>query len=203
MENAVGAGRDGLVAEHAAGKQRADGRLLAFHCAHLHRRGVRAQQNVRIVVDEKRILHVASRMFGREIERRKDVPIVLNFRTFGNSETQTAENLDNVVADYRERMAAAPNRRGGLARKVDAGGTGVGCRKRFFEVVDFCLCNGFQFVELFADFAFLLVGNILEIVEKSRNRTFFTKVFYSQRFDLFGCRGRGGTYFFGESLNFI
>ena len=36
-------------------------------------------------------------MFGREIERREDVPIVLYFRTFGNSKAQTAEILDDVI----------------------------------------------------------------------------------------------------------
>ena len=88
MEDAVGAVGDRLVAEDAARTDHADRRPLALHRAHLDRRGVRAQQDVGILFDEERVLHVACRMFGREIERREDMPVILDFGAVGDGVAQ-------------------------------------------------------------------------------------------------------------------
>ena len=74
MEDAVGAGRDGLVAEHTTRGDDADGRLMGLHHADLHTRGVGAQQHIRSLVDigfladEEGVLHVAGRMVEREVQ---------------------------------------------------------------------------------------------------------------------------------------
>ena len=99
MENAVRAVRDSLVAEHAARANYANGRFLVLHRADLNRTGVRAQQDIGVLFDEEGILHVAGRMFGWKVQRRENMPVVLDFRAFGHRVTQARKNADDLVFD--------------------------------------------------------------------------------------------------------
>ena len=42
--------------------------------------------------------------FGGKIERGKNVPVILDFRTFGNGESKAGKDVDDLVADNVERM---------------------------------------------------------------------------------------------------
>ena len=64
-----------------------------------------AEQHIgRIALDKKGVLHVACRMVGGKIERGKNVPVILDFRTFGNGESKAGKDVDDLVADNVERM---------------------------------------------------------------------------------------------------
>ena len=81
VKNAVRPGRNSFVAVHAARRKRTDGRLLVFHYPHLHAGGMRTQQH--IAFHKKSVLHVAGRVVFREVQGRKIMPVVFNFRAFG------------------------------------------------------------------------------------------------------------------------
>ena len=93
VEEAVGAGRDSLVAVNASRADDADGRLVAFHRSHLYRTGVAAQHDVAghvllILLNEEGVLHVAGRMVGGKVQCAEHVPVIFHFRTVGNREAQ-------------------------------------------------------------------------------------------------------------------
>ena len=63
------------------------------------------EKHVGVQVDKECILHVASRMIGSEIQRLEYMPVVFNFGAFGNSEARTAEDVDDLLAYKRQRVA--------------------------------------------------------------------------------------------------
>ena len=86
------------------------GGFCAEHGAHLHRRGVRAQQQARAVrlrVEEERVVHVARRMAFREIELGEVVIFGLDVGAFGDGETHIGENRRQLVDHLGDRMDAA------------------------------------------------------------------------------------------------
>ena len=107
MENAVGTGRNGFVAEHAAGENSPNWRLGFFHHPNLNARCVGAQQHIRVFADKKGILHVARRVLGRKVQRREHVPVVLNLRPFGNGKSQTGKNFDDFIPNNRKWVPGA------------------------------------------------------------------------------------------------
>ena len=80
------------------------GGLRSLHHADLHRRRVRAQHAA--AFDEERVLHVARRMVGGNVERLEVVVVVLDFRPLGDLEAQSAEDLADLRRRPRERMDA-------------------------------------------------------------------------------------------------
>ena len=87
-----------LVAKHAARHDHAEWRLAALHLADLHGTRVGAEQEVRIALDEKGVLHVPGRMFLRKIQTREHVPIVFNFRPVRHGEAHPVENGQDLPA---------------------------------------------------------------------------------------------------------
>ena len=94
---AVGSVRVG--AEHTAGHQDLDGRLLNVHGADLAAGSLGTQQELLRQVEG--VLHVARRMFGREVECREDVPVVLDFGPF-----QLVVNGQEIINGYSELVDA-------------------------------------------------------------------------------------------------
>ena len=80
----MGAGRYSFVPEYAAGKQRPDRGLFFLHHTYLRRGGVRPEKDVGVFFNEKGILHVACRMFEREIQGSEVVPVVLDLGAFAH-----------------------------------------------------------------------------------------------------------------------
>ena len=56
------------------------------------------------VGDEERVLHVARRMVGGNVERREVVVVVLDLRALGDAEAQADEDVDDLLHRLRERM---------------------------------------------------------------------------------------------------
>jgi len=155
---------------------------------------VRSQDVGRLARDEKGVLHVACRMVGGEIQGREYVPVIFDFRPFGNRESEAGENVDNLAAHNVERMACAHRHGGRSARKVDCGGLvgsllagGLGA-----QGVDALCCLVFQFVEFGSEFALLFGGNSAEVVHQLRYRAFLAEIFNAEFLNLGlggGCQG--------------
>ena len=123
-----------LVAVAAIGAARrddADRRLLRQHGAHLHRRGVGAQQEARAVrlrIEEERVVHLARRMRFRDIELGEVVIVGLDIGPFGDSKAHIGENRGQFVDHLGDRMDAADLERRLAHRQRDVDALGVEAR---------------------------------------------------------------------------
>ena len=76
------------------------GGFCAQHGAHLHRRGVRAQQQpraVRLRIEEERVVHLPRRMAFREIQLGEVVVVGLDIGTFGDGKAHVGEDRGEFV----------------------------------------------------------------------------------------------------------
>ena len=107
MEEAEALVRDGLVAVDAARRDHAERRRLVLHHADLHGRGVGAEEDAagrRVVgagraagggvraLDPERVLHVARRVLGAEVERGEVGPVGLDLGAGGRLEAHAVED---------------------------------------------------------------------------------------------------------------
>ena len=79
------------------------------HRAHLHRARVRAQNlalALGVGLEEERVVHLARRMAGREVELGEIVVVALDVRPFGDREAHLGENGDDLVHHLADRMDA-------------------------------------------------------------------------------------------------
>ena len=114
------------------------------------------------------------------------MPVVFDFGAFGNRKSQTAEDVAYLVAYQGNGVACAQCDGVGRAGEVD-GVVGFGLLVELFaQRIDFFCCHLFQLIQPLADFAFVLGGNISEIVEELRYFPFFTQIFDAKIFQLFG-----------------
>ena len=51
------------------------------------------------MANEEGVLHVTSRVIGREIERLEDMPVILHLRSHGDAESEVTKNADDLVAN--------------------------------------------------------------------------------------------------------
>ena len=100
MENAVCAGRDGLVPEYTSRADHSDRELHLLHCPDLHAGSMGAEQKrVRMACrHEECVLHIPGRMVRREVKRLENVVVVLDLRTLGHVVAELAENADNLLS---------------------------------------------------------------------------------------------------------
>ena len=101
------------------------------HGAHLHRRGVGAQQQARAVrlrIEEERVVHVARRMVFREIELGEIVVVGLDVRPFGDGKAHVGEDRGQFVDHLGDRMDAADLGRRLAHRQGDVDALGVEAR---------------------------------------------------------------------------
>ena len=110
-------GRVGAV--DAAGHDDVDRRLGDLHRAHLHRRGVRAQQHV--LGEVEGVLRQPRRVLGRVVERGEVVVVVLDLRALEHREAEPDEDVLHLAPDLRDQVQV-PDRRRRVAgqRDVDA-----------------------------------------------------------------------------------
>ena len=86
------------------------GGLLRQHGAHLHRRGVGAQQHARAVflrIEEEGVVHFPRRMAFGKIQLGEIVVVGLDVRTFGDRETHVGEDRVDLFEHLAQRMNAA------------------------------------------------------------------------------------------------
>ena len=180
VEEAVGASRYCLVAINTSGADDADRRLGNLHHTRLHRRSVGAQQNVGAALYEECILHVACRMVFGKVERREHMPVVFHLRTLGNSEAETSENVDYLLAYKRDGVASAERHIGSRTGEVD---TSIGIVLLLKCCLEFIYLVGgeiFQFVKFHTYLPLLVGGNSAEFVKQSRNFALLAQVFDTQ-----------------------
>src|SRR5690242_9993821 len=106
VEHGRVAGPGCLVAVRAPGRDDVDGRLVRFHRADLHRRGVGSQQHLLVAAQPyvQGVLHGARRVRGRDVERLEVVPVVLDLRTFGDAVSEPGEDVLQLALDLRDEM---------------------------------------------------------------------------------------------------
>ena len=98
------------------------------HGAHLHRRGVRAQQQpraVRLRREIERVVHFPRRMAFGEIQLGEVVVVGLDVGAFGDGKAHVGEDRGQLVDHLRDRMHAADFRRRLAHRQRDVDGLGV------------------------------------------------------------------------------
>ena len=109
--------------EGAARDDDADRRRLRQHRADLHRRGVGAQHEARAVRALRQIecvVLLTRGVFGRDVQRREIVKILLDMRPLGDDEPHLAKDRDDLVDRLADRVNAA-----GLARLHRQGDIGA------------------------------------------------------------------------------
>ena len=180
MEEAVCAGRDGLVAVNTTGTNHTDRRLHSLHHAALHGRGVGAQEHIGLTGHEEGVLHVASRMVVGKVHRTENVPIVLHLGTIGKREAEAREDVNNLVAHEGQGVARTQSdgiRRAGQVEVIVVVFAGSHC---FFEGSELFLKRRLEFVELHAHFAFLLSRHIAKVGHQVVDDTFLAEIFDAQ-----------------------
>ena len=155
-----------LVPEDTPREDGSDWRAAFLHLADLHAAGVSSEEDVRVGVDEESVLHIPCRVLRREVERREDVPVVFDFRAFGDGEAEPGEDFDYLVLDDGDWVSSADGRR--CRRACDVDGLLGSCLRHsdlFLEEVDSLLCDGLEFVEAFAEVSLHVRVNVLELFE--------------------------------------
>ena len=126
MEDGQVAGVGGVPAVTAAGDHGINRGRPRFHEAHLHRRGMGAQQYAlglaRLQVEG--VEHASRRVVRRHVESLEIVPVVLHLGAFGDLETHGDEDVLQFVADLGHEMGMAPGdgRAQALGQRPVAGG---------------------------------------------------------------------------------
>ena len=82
-----------------------DRRLLELHRAHLHRRGVRAQQH--LLGEVEGVLRQPRRVLGRVVERREVVVLVLDLGALDDREAEPDAHVLHAPADLRDQVQVA------------------------------------------------------------------------------------------------
>jgi hypothetical protein len=95
----------GIGAVDLAQRDHPQRRGVLAHVAHLHARGVGAQQAA--IAEVERVVHRARRVVRREVERFEVVPVVLDFRTIGQVVAQAREDVGHALHGAADRVDAA------------------------------------------------------------------------------------------------
>ncbi|MNZ49220.1 hypothetical protein D3C78_669810 [compost metagenome] len=177
-------GRVGVLTIGLARNDDADRRLLTFHGADLHRRGVGAQHlalAVFIRLEEEGVVHFAGRMAFGEIQRREVVIVGLDVRTFGDREPHIREDGSNFIDDLAYGMNATAlgrrltNRQADIHRfRFQPGGNG-GVLQRVLTLADEVGDFGLELVDGSAPGLALFRRHAAKRLQKLRNRAFLAK----------------------------
>jgi hypothetical protein len=98
------AGTDRFVAEYPTRHQHPNGQFPFFHFADLYTTGMRTEYPIRILLDIERILHVAGRMMGGQIEGSEIVPVIFDLWSFGNGKPKLLKDGNDLVLHAGHRM---------------------------------------------------------------------------------------------------
>src|SRR5690606_30316791 len=109
MEETMCTCRNSLIAVHPARHNGTERWLACFHQSNLNGRGMRTQGNIITILflDKESILHITRRVLRWKIQGREVVPVIFDLRSFGNDKTEFLKNLNDLLADQRQRMARA------------------------------------------------------------------------------------------------
>ena len=129
--------------------------------------------------------------------------VVVDFRTFGQGEAHSREDVDNLVLHDGQRMARAKAHRVGGACQVKVV-LAVGLSLHLFlQFVDTLLCQLLQFIDFDADDLFLVSGYIAEVGHQLGDFTLLAEVLQTQLFYFVGVLCRNGAHFLEQAFNLL
>src|SRR5438105_391771 len=94
-----------VAAVSVAGAQNPYRRFELLHCADLHRRSVRPEQNA--LAEVEGVVQVKRGVIGRKVERSEIVPLCFRLGPKRDGESQLAKNVLDLLDDERHRMLRA------------------------------------------------------------------------------------------------
>ena len=163
MEETVCTVADSFVTVYTSRTDDADRRFGSFHHTGLYGRSMSTEYYIRMSFDEKCVLHIACRMIFGKVQCREYMPVVFDFRTFGDAESQTCEDINDFVLYNCNRMTCTEFNRISRAGQVKTVATIILALELFLQRIDFVLRFSFQFIQSHADFFFLFGSYVTEI----------------------------------------
>ena len=171
-----------------AGADDADRRAVVLHRAHLDRRGVGAQQDVGVLLDEEGVLHVARGVELRNVQALEALVVRHDLGVILHREAHRLEHLLALALHQRDRVIrpAGHVRRHGNVKF----GQGVDFALQFLCLERFQLFRqgdgdgGFQLVRLAPDGLFLLVGQAAHALERVGHFALAAEVIHAQGFQI-------------------
>ena len=113
----------------------------------LYGRSMSTEYYIRMSFDEKCVLHIACRMIFGKVQCREYMPVVFDFRTFGDAESQTCEDINDFVLYNCNRMTCTEFNRISRAGQVKTVATIILALELFLQRIDFVLRFSFQFIQ--------------------------------------------------------
>ena len=153
--------------------------------------------------DEESILHIACGVIFSKIQCGEHVPVILNFRTLGNTETQTCKYIDDFVFYDGERVACTQFYRISGTSEVNIVTTRILAFELFFQGVNLFLRLVFQFIQSHADFFLLFGSHVAEVCHQVIDSAFFTEEFDAECFQFLGVGSFQCFHFLQKLVDFI
>ena len=117
-----------------------------------------------ILLDEEGVLHVAGGVVGSEVQRTEYVPVVLNLGTIGDGKAQTREDVNNLLAHYRDGVTRSQFCRESRTGDVDFVLLLSLLLGSLTQGIDLLGSKVLQLVELLAQLTLLLGSHLTELV---------------------------------------
>ena len=166
-------------AEHTAGHQDLDGRLLNVHGADLAAGSLGTQQELLRQVEG--VLHVACRVILGHVQAGKVVVIVLDLREGAHRKAHAGEHVDDLVGDQGQRVQAAHGAglggQGDVHRLGGVAGSQLGSLHLFGGSVVLGLYLGLELVDDLAHGRALFGCDGAQILHQGRDLTVLAEVF--------------------------
>ena len=202
MEYTVRPRRNSFIPENPSWCENSHRRLIIFHIPDLYGRCMCPKENIRILLNEKSILHISCRVIFWEIQSCKVMPIVFNFRTVCNGKTNGFEDVNDFIFYKIDRVARAQLQWKSRSRKIFLFDNKRTFR-RCFKLFDFPVYRLFQSVDLLAGILFLFVRNLFQKFIKIIQNAFFSGKADSELLDFVLCRRLEILYFYQQLINFL
>ena len=156
-----------IGAIHAADRADLQRRLHRLHRADLHRRRLRAEQQLArdLAAEEEVVGRPARRMAIRNVQRVEVVPLVLELGSVCDRETHATEHIDDLVDRLGQHMARALAHRDARLGDVD-GWTLRRSGRRVLLAIERAFDRGLDLVHALADRGLLLLRHGLERVHR-------------------------------------
>ena len=168
----------GVGAEHTAGHQDLDGRLLNVHGADLAAGSLGTQQELLRQVEG--VLHVACRVILGHVQAGEVVVVVLDLRCVSHRKAHAGEHVDDLVGDQGQRVQAAHGAglggQGDIHRLRSIAGSKLCLLHLFCGSVIVCLHLGLKFVDDLAHGRTLFRRNGAQVLHQGRDFAVFAEV---------------------------
>ena len=200
MEHRVVRGIVRIGSVHAANRTDLQRRLHRLHRTDLHRGCLRAKQQLsRNFAAEKEVVSGSTRRMAiGNVERVEVVPLILELRAVGNSESHAPEHIDDLVNGLGKHMSCALAHRHSRLGDIDHRALGRGNR-RVLGRVERTFDRGLHFIHALANRWLLLLGHALQRIHRRAQSTICAKPTHAKGFKSSAIEHRRK---FGERLLF-